>query len=189
MSTDQERIHDGWLFHTDFREPWLLKRISTSKASAWLAEKEFDATRSLGLAAWCQVDRTFQKFIMRKRKANKRVPIFSCTKDDFKWELQRIILLTPLLISQILRFCQLVVLKVQYFSKLMQCICLCSMVLMMHVRMNRLPIWRVSDSEDNQGKRRIWVASCFLTTKIPSALLVAVAWLQRTRCPRLRRGT
>jgi hypothetical protein len=80
-------------------------------------------------------------------------------------------------------------LKVQYFSKLMQCICMCSMVLMMHVRMNRLPIWRVSDSEDIQGQRRIWVASRFLTTKIPSALRVAVMWLHRTRCPRLRRGT
>jgi hypothetical protein len=80
-------------------------------------------------------------------------------------------------------------LKVQYFSKLMQCICLCSMVLMMHVRMNRLPIWRVSDSEDNQGQRGIWVTSRFLTTKIPSALLVAVGWLQHTRYPRFRRDT
>jgi hypothetical protein len=33
------------------------------------------------------------------------------------------------------------------------------------------------------------VASRFLTTKIPSALLVAVVWLQHTRCPRFRRGT
>jgi hypothetical protein len=71
----------------------------------------------------------------------------------------------------------------------MQCICLCSTVLMMHVRMTRVPIWWVSDSEDNQRQRRIWVASCFLTTKIPSALLVAVVWLQHTRFPRLRRGT
>jgi hypothetical protein len=33
------------------------------------------------------------------------------------------------------------------------------------------------------------VASRILTTKIPSALLVAVVWLQHTRCPRFRRGT
>jgi hypothetical protein len=33
------------------------------------------------------------------------------------------------------------------------------------------------------------VASRFLTTKIPSALLVAVVCLQHTRCPRFRRGT
>jgi hypothetical protein len=39
----------------------------------------------------------------KKRKATKRVPKFSCTKDDFKWELQGI-LLTPLLTSQIWGF-------------------------------------------------------------------------------------
>jgi hypothetical protein len=33
------------------------------------------------------------------------------------------------------------------------------------------------------------VASHFLTTKIPRALLVAVVWLQDTRCSRFRRGT
>jgi hypothetical protein len=33
------------------------------------------------------------------------------------------------------------------------------------------------------------VVSRFLTAKIPSALLVAVVWLQHTRCPRFRRGT
>jgi hypothetical protein len=33
------------------------------------------------------------------------------------------------------------------------------------------------------------VASCILITKIPSALLVAVVWLQHTRCPSFRCGT
>jgi hypothetical protein len=33
------------------------------------------------------------------------------------------------------------------------------------------------------------VTSCYLTTKIPSELLVAVVWLQHTRYPRFRRGT
>jgi hypothetical protein len=69
------------------------------------------------------------------------------------------------------------------------CTCSCGMVLMMHVRMTRLPIWRVSDCKGNQGQERIWVASRFLITKIPSALLVAVVWLQHTRYPRFRRGT
>jgi hypothetical protein len=87
-----------------------------------------------------------------------------------------------------LRFWQLVVLKVQYFSKLMQCICLCDMVLMMHVGMTRLPIC-VSDYRANQSRERICVTSCYLTTKIPSAFLVAVGWLQHTRYPRFRRGT
>jgi hypothetical protein len=132
------------------REPWLLEKSFYFSCFHLAGRKEFDATRSSELGAWCQADRTFQKSIMRKRKANKRVPIFSCTKDDFKWELQRIILLTPLLISQILRFWQLVVLKVQYLSKLMQCICLRGMVLMMRVRMTRLPIC-VSDCKGNQS--------------------------------------
>jgi hypothetical protein len=35
----------------------------------------------------------------------------------------------------------------------------------------------------------IWMASRLLTTKISSALLVAVGWLQHTRYPRFRRGT
>jgi hypothetical protein len=40
-----------------------------------------------------------------------------------------------------------------------------------------------------EGGEGIWVASRFLTTMIHSALLVAVVWLQHTRCPRFRRGT
>jgi hypothetical protein len=72
--------------------------------------------------------------------------------------------------------------------KLMRCICLCGMVLMMHVRMTRLPIC-VSDRKGNQSSERICVTSCYLTTKIPSALPVAVVWLQHTRYPRFRRGT
>jgi hypothetical protein len=40
-----------------------------------------------------------------------------------------------------------------------------------------------------KGREKIWVASRFLTTKIPSVLLVAVVWLQHTRYPRFRRGT
>jgi hypothetical protein len=40
-----------------------------------------------------------------------------------------------------------------------------------------------------KGREGIWVASRFLTTKIPSALLVTITWLQHTWCPRFRRGT
>jgi hypothetical protein len=81
-----------------------------------------------------------------------------------------------------------VVLKVQYLSELTRCTCLCSMVLMMHVRMTWLPIC-VSDGKGNQSREGICVMSCYLTTKIPSALLVAVVWLQHTRYPRFRRDT
>jgi hypothetical protein len=62
------------------------------------------------------------------------------------------------------------------------------MVLMMHVRTTRLPIC-VSDGKGNQFREEIYVTSCYLTTKIPSALLVAVVWLQHTRYLRFRRGT
>jgi hypothetical protein len=69
------------------------------------------------------------------------------------------------------------------------CTCSCGMVLMMHVRMTPLPIWWVSDCEGSHRQRWICVASRILTTKIPSALLMAITWLQRTWCPRFRRGT
>jgi hypothetical protein len=68
------------------------------------------------------------------------------------------------------------------------CICSCGMALMMHVRMARLPIC-VSGCKGNQSREGICVTNCYLTTKIPSALLVAVVWLQDTRYPRFRRGT
>jgi hypothetical protein len=49
-----------------------------------------------------------------------------------------------------------------------------------HVSMTQLPMeWR----------RSVCVASRILTTKIPSVLLVAIIWLQHTRCPRFRRDT
>jgi hypothetical protein len=97
------------------REPWLLIRISMSMASAWLAGKGFDATWSSRLAAWDQVDRTFQKSIMRKRKANKRVPSFSCTDNGFVRKLQNRLAHTFTYFAN-LGFWQLIVLKVQYFS-------------------------------------------------------------------------
>jgi hypothetical protein len=40
-----------------------------------------------------------------------------------------------------------------------------------------------------KSRERIYVTSCYLKTKIPSALLVAVGWLQHTRYPRFRHGT
>jgi hypothetical protein len=39
------------------------------------------------------------------------------------------------------------------------------------------------------GRERVCVANHVLTTKIPSALLVASTWLQHTWCPRFRCGT
>jgi hypothetical protein len=40
-----------------------------------------------------------------------------------------------------------------------------------------------------KGREKIWVASRFLTTKIPTALLVVVVWLQHTWYPRSCHGT
>jgi hypothetical protein len=41
----------------------------------------------------------------------------------------------------------------------------------------------------NELKRSVCVVSRILTTKIPSAPLGAITWLQHTWCPRFRRGT
>jgi hypothetical protein len=107
----------------------------------------------------------------------------------------RIGLLTPLLISQFWGFDNSLLwkcntLQVDAMHMLVKTLCTysCGMVLMMHVRMTRLPIC-ISDCKGNQGQERIWVASRFLITKIPSVLLVAVGWLQHTRYPRFRCGT
>jgi hypothetical protein len=130
------------------REPWLLKRISTPKASTWLAGKGIGATRSSRFAARGQVDRNFQKTII-KRMAKLRSSIISCTHNDFMRKLRNRLAHSFTYFAN-LGFWQLIVLKVQYFSKLMRCICLCGMVLMMHVRMTRLPICWVSDCKGNQ---------------------------------------
>jgi hypothetical protein len=60
----------------------------------------------------------------------------------------------------------------------------------MHVSMTQFSTRRVSDWEDNHRLRRgVCVASRIVTTKIPSAPLVAIMWLQRTWRPRFRHGT
>jgi hypothetical protein len=90
----------------------------------------------------------------------------------------------------ILLFQGAIIFKVDAMRMLVKtlCTCSCSTVLMMHVRMTRLPWW-VSDCKGNHRQRQICVASRIPTIKIPSALLVAVVWLQHTRCPRFHRGT
>jgi hypothetical protein len=72
-----------------------------------------------------------------------------------------------------------------------RCICSGIMVLMMHVSRTRSPTKWVNDWEDNYRLRRsvcVWRVA-ILTTKIPSAPLVAIIWLQRTWRPRFRHGT
>jgi hypothetical protein len=60
---------------------------------------------------------------------------------------------------------------------------------MMHVRTTRLPICFLVIGRAINSRGRICVMSCYLTTKIPSALLVVVGRLQHTRYPRFHRGT
>jgi hypothetical protein len=67
-----------------------------------------------------------------------------------------------------------------------RCMCSCSMMLMKHISMTRLPTKWVERTIT--GWEEVCVASHFITTMIPSAHLVAVMWLQHTWCPRFRRG-
>jgi hypothetical protein len=169
------------------REPWLLKRISMSMASVWLAEKELILQ---GRRDWRRNAKSIElskRALWGKGRLIKEFPYF-LYKRWLQVGTSKKNLARTFTYFANLGFWQLVVLKVPYFSKLMQCIRLCSMVLMMHVRMTRLPIC-VSDCKGNQSRERICVTSCYLTTKIPSALLVAVGSLQHTRYPRFRRGT
>jgi hypothetical protein len=100
----------------------------------------------------------------------------------------RLILLTPLLISQILRFWQLVVLKVQYFSS--WCDAYAGAVWCSWCTLEWLGYpYALMIARAIKSRERICVTSCYLTTKIPSTLLVAVVWLQHTRYPRFRRDT
>jgi hypothetical protein len=121
------------------REPWLLKRISASTVSTWLAEKRIDATRSSRFTAGDQFDRDFQKIITKKGRL----------KTEFhKLLYERWLQVGTSRNSLAHTFTYLAnfeVLTTRCFEsvilfKLMQCICLCGMVLMMHVRMTRLPI-------------------------------------------------
>jgi hypothetical protein len=97
MSTDQERIHDGWLLHVDYSRTLTAQEKSFYFYCFHLASRKgIDATRSSWFTTRDQFNRDFQKIIMRKRKANKRVMALC---GNF-----RIGLLTPLLISQIWGF-------------------------------------------------------------------------------------
>jgi hypothetical protein len=70
------------------REPWLLKRISTSNASAWLAREKLMLQGRRDSRQETNSTEISKGPLWRKRKATKRVPKFSCTKDDFMRKLQ-----------------------------------------------------------------------------------------------------
>jgi hypothetical protein len=86
------------------REPWLLKRkVSTSTVSTWLAGKGIDATRSSRLAARGQVGRSFQDHYEEKEWLIQEFQNFLVRQMTLCGNF-RLILLTPLLISQIWGF-------------------------------------------------------------------------------------
>jgi hypothetical protein len=188
MSTDRERIHDGWLLHVDYsRTLTAREKFSTFTVSTWLARKRIDATRSSRFMARDQFVKDFQWTITKKGMLKTEFHNL-LYEDDFKWGLQGIILLTPLLILQILRFWQLIVLKVQYLSS--WCDGYAGAVWCSWCTLEWLGYpYALMIGRAINSRERICVTSCYLTTKIPSALLVAVGWLQHTRYPRFRRGT
>jgi hypothetical protein len=87
-----------------------------------------------------------------------------------------------------LGFWQLIVWKVQYFSS--WCYAYAGAVWCSWCTLEWLGYpYALMIGRAINSRERICVTSCYLTTKIPSALLVAVVWLQHTRYPRFRRGT
>jgi hypothetical protein len=186
-STDQERIHDGWLLHVDYSRTLTAQEKNFYFYCFHLASRKgIDATRSSRFTARDQFVRDSNRPLQR-RKANDRVPQALVRKmtsgGNFKKKS----------CSHLYLFREFCVLTTHRFEsailfKLIPCICLCGMTLMMHIGMTRLPTC-VSGCKGNQSRERICVTSCYFTPKIPSALLVAVVWLQHTWYPRSRRGT
>jgi hypothetical protein len=136
-------------FTLTIREPWLLKRkVSTSTISTWLAGKGLmlqdhrnwrHEAKPIGLskrALWGKgrlikefPNLLYARWLQVGTSKNNLAHTFTYFANFGFW--------------------QLTVLKVQYFSNWTRCICLCSMVLMMRVKMARLPIC-VSDWKCNQ---------------------------------------
>jgi hypothetical protein len=109
-------VDDFFIF--TIREPCLLKIISTSNASTWLARRESmlqghrdsrQGTKSTEIS----------KDYYKERKTTKGVPKFSCAKDDFMRKLQNNLAHTFTYFVN-LRFWQLIIFKVWKFSKLMR---------------------------------------------------------------------
>jgi hypothetical protein len=169
------------------REPWLLQRISMSNASTWLAGKGIDAVRLSRLAARGQVDRNYQKIITKgKGRLSKEFHPSLC-EGWLQVELQNNLAHTFTYFAN-LGFWQLIVLKVQYSSSWCDayaCAVWCSWCTLEWLVTHMMSQWLQGQSK----VVRICVTGCYLTTKIPSALLVAVVWLQHTRYPRFHRGT
>jgi hypothetical protein len=104
------------------REPWLLKRISTSKASAWLAGKGSMRQGRRDLRHEAKSTGFSKRPLWRKGRLIKEFHNFLYER-WLQAELQNRLAHTLTYFAN-LGFWQFIVLKVQYFSKLMWCICL-----------------------------------------------------------------
>jgi hypothetical protein len=110
------------------------------------------------------------------------------TMDDFI-RISRIILLTPLLIFVNLSCWLLPSLRCQIFQSWCDAHAYAVWCSWCTLEWPGYPYDELVIARAIIGWEKIWVASRFLTTKIPSVLLVAVVWLQHTHCPRFRHGT
>jgi hypothetical protein len=108
-------------FMLTIREPWLLEKNFYVYDFRLAGRRGIDATRSSRLAARGQVDRSFEDQY-KKREANLRSSIVSCMDSDCMRKLWNRLAHTFTYFAS-LGFWQLIVLKVQHFSKLTRCIC------------------------------------------------------------------
>jgi hypothetical protein len=131
--------------------------------------------------------RGFPQDHYKKRKANLRSAIVSCKDNDFMRKLRNRLAHTFTYLA-ILGFDNSLHWKCNTFQSWCDayaCAVWCSWCTLEWLGYPyALVIARAIESRE-----RICVTSCYLTTKMPSALLVAVGWLQHTRYPRFRRGT
>jgi hypothetical protein len=156
------------------REPWLLKRISASEASAWLAGKGSMLQGRRDSRQGTNSTEISKRPLRRKGWLKLRSSIISCTDNDFMQKLQNRLAYTFTYFAS-LGFWQLIIFKVQYFSKLMWCICLwrhyaharavwCSWCTLEWLS---YPCDELVISKAIIGREGIRMASRFLTTKIP----------------------
>jgi hypothetical protein len=175
------------ILRTDYSRTWTAQELATSTVYTWLAGIELmlqgrrdgrHESESTGIS---------KRSLRRKGRLMKEFQVF-LYKRRLQAEL-RIILLTPLLISQIWGFDNSLFWKCNTFQSWCDahaCAVWCSWCTLEWLG---YPYDELVIPKTIKSRERICVTSCYLATKIPSALLVAVGWLQHTRYPRFRRGT
>jgi hypothetical protein len=137
------------------------------------SRRGIDAIRSSRVAARDQINQISKRPLRKKRKATKRVPKFSCTKDNFMRELQTNLAHTFTYFVN-LRFDNSLFLRCDNFQSRCDahaCAVWCSWCTLEWLG---YPYDELVIARAITGRERIWMASRLLTTKIPCALLVAI---------------